>query len=41
MLPEVVPAAEFRRLGAFSAAAETLPEFMAAPYGEGTYRHDG
>jgi len=41
MLPEVVPAAGFQRLAAFSAAAEALPEFMAAPYGEGTYRHDG
>lgn len=41
MLPEVVPAAEFPRLVAFSAAAEALPEFMAAPYGEGTYGRDG
>jgi glutathione S-transferase len=41
MLPEVVPAANFQRLVAFSAAAEALPEFEAAPYGEGTYRHDG
>jgi len=40
-LPEVVSAANFPRLVAFSAAAEALPEFMAAPYGEGTYRHDG
>jgi len=40
-LPEVVPAAGFARLVAFSAAAEALPEFRAAPYGEGTYRHDG
>ena len=38
MLPEVVPAAEFRRLVAFSAAAEALPEFVAAPYGESTYQ---
>ena len=36
MLPEVVPAREFPQLVAFSAAAETLAEFMAAPYGEGT-----
>ena len=40
MLPEIVPAAEFQRLVAFSAAAEALPEFMAAPYGEGTCRHE-
>jgi glutathione S-transferase len=38
-LPEVVPAAEFPRLVAFSAEAEALPEFIAAPHGEGTYRH--
>ena len=36
MLPEVVPAAGFPHLVAFSAAAEVLPEFIAAPYGEGT-----
>jgi glutathione S-transferase len=41
MLPEVVPAADFPRLVAFSAAAEALPEFLAAPHGEGTYRRDG
>ena len=41
MLPEVVSAADFQRLVAFSAAAEALPEFRAAPHGEGTYRHDG
>ena len=35
---EVVPAARFPRLVDYSAAAETLPEFQAAPYGEGTYR---
>jgi len=35
MLPEVVPAAKFPHLVAFSAAAETLAEFIAAPYGEG------
>ncbi|MGZ3247775.1 MAG: glutathione S-transferase [Croceibacterium sp.] len=38
MLPEVVPAADFGRLVALSAAAETLAEFRAAPYGEATYR---
>ncbi len=36
-LPEAVPAARFPRLSAFSKAAESLPEFQAAPYGEGTY----
>jgi glutathione S-transferase len=41
MLPEVVPAGDFPRLVAFSAAAETLPEFMAAPHGESTYRDSG
>jgi len=35
VLPQVVPASEHAHLVAFSAAAETLPEFMAAPYGEG------
>ncbi|MGZ5132160.1 MAG: glutathione S-transferase family protein [Caldimonas sp.] len=37
-LSEVVPAADFARLVALSAAAEALPEFRAAPYGEATYR---
>ena len=37
MVPDVVPATEFPRLVAFSAAAEDLPEFMAAPHGDGTY----
>lgn len=40
VLADVVPADDFQRLVAFSAAAETLPEFMAAPYGECTYRHE-
>lgn len=40
-LPEVVHAANYRHLPAFSDAAEELPEFKAAPHGEGTYRHDG
>ena len=39
-VPDVVPAAEFQRLVAFSAAAEALPEFIAAPHGEGTYKYD-
>ncbi len=37
MIPDVVPAVQFPRLSAFSAAAETLPEFRAAPHGESTY----
>ena len=40
VLPEVVPAENFQHLVAFSAAAEALPEFAAAPFGEGTYQHD-
>ncbi len=38
MLPQVVPAADFPLLRAFSSAAELLPEFQAAPHGDGTYR---
>lgn len=41
MLPEVVPATNYPSLVAFSAKAETLPEFMAAPHGDSTFRHDG
>jgi len=41
VLPEVVPAMDFPRLAAFSQAAETLPAFRAAPYGEGRYPHAG
>jgi glutathione S-transferase len=37
-LPDLVPAADFPRLVAYSAQTEALPEFIAAPYGEGTYR---
>jgi glutathione S-transferase len=33
-----VPAERFPRLAALSAAAESLPEFQAAPHGDGTYR---
>lgn len=41
VLPKAVIAAGFPRLVAFSAAAEALPAFKAAPYGEGTFRqHD-
>ena len=38
-LPEVVPAANYPNLVAFSAKAEALPEFKAAPYGDGTFRY--
>jgi glutathione S-transferase len=41
MLPGVVPAASYPGLQAFSAQAETLPEFKAAPHGASTYRHGG
>lgn len=38
VIPEVVPADRFPRLVAYSRAAEALPEFAAAPHGDGTYR---
>jgi glutathione S-transferase len=41
MLPEVVPGANYPALHEFSAKAEALPEFIAAPHGAGTYRHAG
>lgn len=41
MLPSVVPPASYPGLQAFSAQAETLPEFMAAPHGSSTYHHAG
>lgn len=37
MLPELVPAEQFPALQQFSAAAESLPEFAAAPHGLATY----
>lgn len=37
MLPDVVPAEKFRALAAYSALAERLPEFLAAPHGDGTF----
>ena len=37
VIPEVVPAARYPVLAAFSAQAEVLPEFRAAPYGDGTF----
>ena len=38
MIPDVVPVERFPRLAAFSTAVEALPEFMAAPHGDGTFR---
>lgn len=40
LLPGIVPTATCPALAALSAQAEALPEFKAAPYGLGTYRHD-
>jgi glutathione S-transferase len=37
MLPEIVSAEQFPTLAAFSARAEALPPFKAAPHGAGTY----
>jgi len=37
MLPDVVQAEEFPTLAAYSAAAEALPEFLAAPHGDRTF----
>ena len=37
MTPAEAPAERFPRLAAFSAAAEALPEFRAAPHGDSTY----
>lgn len=37
MLPEVVPSADYPSLAAYSARAEALPEFRAAPHGPGTF----
>ncbi|HEY2927798.1 glutathione S-transferase [Piscinibacter sp.] len=39
MLPELVSAANHPALQEFSARAEQLPEFMAAPHGSTTYRN--
>ncbi|WP_034302474.1 glutathione S-transferase [Herbaspirillum sp. RV1423] len=38
LVADIVPAAGYPALVALSTAAETLPEFAAAPYGDGTYR---
>ena len=40
-LPGVVPPAGYPSLREFSSQAETLPEFMAAPYGSSTYHDAG
>ena len=40
-IPEEVPAERFPYLAAYSAAAESLPEFKAAPHGDATYRSAG
>lgn len=37
MLPDCVPEAEFPSLAGFTARAENLVAFRAAPYGDGTY----
>lgn len=41
MLPEVVAAARCPHLAAFSAQAEVLPEFRAAPHGDSTFSDGG
>lgn len=41
VLPELVPARNYPALIALSNAAEALPEFIAAPYGEGTVGSGG
>ncbi len=41
MLPEVVNAAAYPALSGFSARAELLAEFQAAPHGASTYRDNG
>ena len=37
-LPEIVPADRYPRLADHSAAAESMPAFIAAPYGDSTFR---
>ena len=39
MLPDIVPAAAYPALHAFSQRAEALKEFKAAPFGSTTYQH--
>ena len=38
MISKEIPAGQFPHLVAYSSAAESLPEFRAAPPGDGTYR---
>jgi glutathione S-transferase len=38
MLPDVADAADYPALAEYSRQAEALPEFRAAPHGDGTYR---
>lgn len=38
MLPDVVQIGEFPTLATYSAITETLPEFRAAPHGDGTFK---
>lgn len=38
MLPDVVPAADYPALAAYSREAEALPAFRAAPHGDSTYQ---
>ena len=38
MLPDVVSAADYPALAAYSREAEALPEFRAAPHGDSTYQ---
>jgi len=40
MLPDVVSAADYPALAAYSREAEALPEFRAAPHGDSTYQAD-
>ena len=41
MTPDIVPAEGYPGLSAFAAQAEALPEFIAAPYGDSTYKATG
>lgn len=40
-IPKEIPAEQFPHLVAYSSAAESLPEFRAAPHGDSTYRSAG
>ena len=39
--PEIVPATDHPSLVALSASAEAIPEFLAAPHSDATYRDAG